>query len=95
MSVEWLKVPIFDPNAHFTLSFRDWEVDAHLVRDELTVTQTMSNGAYRKATFHTAKELDLFLRMGLRRVLKRYSFKDFLPGTRLRHAYVNKPIFNT
>jgi len=71
MSVEWLKVPIFDPNAHFTLSFRDWVVDAHLVRDELTVTQTMSNGAYRKATFHTAKELDLFLRMGLRRVLKR------------------------
>jgi hypothetical protein len=76
LHVEWLALSVFDLASQFTVSYRDWSVDATIVCDELTVTRFGENGEYRKAKFHSDKEFDLFLKTTLKRVVRNITTKS-------------------
>ena len=71
--VDWLSLSVFDFSSHFCISFRSWSVDAHLIRDELTITRFVEHDIsnYRKAKFHSAPAFELYLKLALKRVLKK------------------------
>jgi hypothetical protein len=69
LSVEWLSLSIFDLHSRFTVAFHSWSVDAHVVCDEITVTQ-FEDASYRKVKFHSDAEFELFLKTAIARVLR-------------------------
>lgn len=71
MAIEWLALSVFDLQSHFTLCFQDFVVDATIVRDSMTVTRLAEGGEHRKVHFHSDKEFEIFLKMELRRQLKK------------------------
>jgi hypothetical protein len=71
MDVEWLALSMFDLQSHFTLSFRQLVVDVNIVRDSLTVTRMEGDSNYRKVQFFSDAEFELYLKMELRRQMKK------------------------
>jgi hypothetical protein len=71
MDVEWLALSMFDLQSHFTLSFRQLVVDVNIVRDSLTVTRMEGDSNYRKVQFFSDAEFELYLKMELRRQIKK------------------------
>lgn len=68
--VEWLPLSTFDAHSQFTLSFLDTCLDVGIDRDEIKVTITGHDGGFRQVSFHLNTELELFLKMEIRRCLR-------------------------
>jgi hypothetical protein len=80
LQVTWLSLSVLDRHSVFALAFRHWVADATLVGEEITVTSTVAPEAsstagagheYRKVRFHSEAQLELYLKMALRRMLLR------------------------
>lgn len=69
MVVEWLALSVFDKNSQFVLSYKTFVIDVSIERDEMTITRYGDNGEYRKVTFHSEQEFEIFLKLELRRRL--------------------------
>jgi hypothetical protein len=67
LKVEWLPLSTFDAHSQFTLSFLDECMDVGIDRDEVKVTITGTDGGIRRVSFHLDSELELFLKMEMRR----------------------------
>lgn len=70
LQVEWLPLSIFDLSSYFTVCFRSWSVDVHLVRDQVTVTRLLDDSNYHKASFYSDAEFELFLMFSVRKELR-------------------------
>ena len=63
---------MFDLQSHFTLVFDQLVLDVSIVRDSMTVSRFgEEHEEHRKVKFHSDAEFELFLKMELRRRLKR------------------------
>lgn len=71
LKVEWLPLSTFDSHSQFTLSFFDECMDVGIDHEEIKVTITGTNGGFRQVSFHLDTELELFLKMEIRRMCKR------------------------
>ena len=68
--MEWLPLSTFDAHSQFALSFLDESVDIGIDRDEATVTITGNGGGFRQVSFHLDTELEIFLKMEIRRLVR-------------------------
>jgi hypothetical protein len=75
MTVDWLDLSVFDLQSHFTLRFRQLVLDVHILRDSMTVARIIDDegeqSAHRKVQFHSDAEFEVFLKMDLKRQLRR------------------------
>jgi hypothetical protein len=75
MTVDWLDLSVFDLQSHFTLRFRQLVLDVHILRDSMTVARIIDDegeqSANRKVQFHSDAEFEVFLKMDLKRQLRR------------------------
>jgi hypothetical protein len=69
LTVEWLALSVFDNNSQFALSYKTFVIDVSIERDEMTVTRYGDNGEYRKVTFHSDEEFEIFLKLELQKRL--------------------------
>ena len=79
LKTEWLALSLFDSQSHFCVSFGSaLTIDVTLVRDEMVVTSYGSttgvdgtSGEYRKVKFYSDAEFEIFLKIEIRRLLRR------------------------
>lgn len=72
LQIEWLALSIFDLHSKFAASCRQYVVDGVIARDALTTTRiTHTTEDYRKAHFHSEREFEIYLRIELKRHLKK------------------------
>jgi hypothetical protein len=76
LKVEWLPLSTFDSHSQFTLSFSDECMDVGIDREEIKVTITGTNGGFRQVRFHLDTELELFLKIWIRRCLKSLQYEN-------------------
>lgn len=70
LKIVWLPLSTFDAHSQFTLSFLDECLDVGIDRDEVKVTIADDSGGFRQVSFHLDAELELFLKMEIRRRLR-------------------------
>lgn len=70
LKIVWLPLSTFDAHSQFTLSFLDECLDVSMDRDQVNVTITSESGGFRQVSFHLDTELEVFLKMEMRRRLR-------------------------
>jgi len=68
--VEWLPLALFDYHSQFVLLFRGKCLDVSIKGDVLRVTQTTEIGGFRDVGFGSELELECYLKMEFRRLLR-------------------------
>ena len=68
--MEWLPLSTLDDHSQFALSFLDEYIDIGIDRDQATVTITGNDGGFRQVSFHLDTELEIFLKMEIRRLVR-------------------------
>ena len=63
----WLPLPPFDARSRLVILFRGWCADVGIDGDALRVFRTGEDGEHMAASFGSARELELYLRLELRR----------------------------
>ena len=85
LEIEWLALSLFDLHARFCLTFgQSLTIDVTIVRDDMTVVtqsdwsnkpssagQSSCSTAYRKVQFRSDSEFEIFLKIELRRVIRK------------------------
>ena len=69
ISIEWLPLSLFDAHSQFVLLFRNVFLDVGICGDTLRVTQTNMDGLRSSVEFGSEIELEIFLKMTIRREL--------------------------
>lgn len=76
--MEWLPLSTFDAHSQFALSVVDETLDVGIDREEVNVTITGEGGDFRRVTFHSDAELEIFLKMETRRRLSAQAKEDLV-----------------